>query len=691
MKDNQQKKPVPRKEEQTNDTGKPVTQQEEMQRRQSAPQPTMQDAAAQIYATERANAVVGAASKMADNAMNGFYALEQVIGREQIQEARYTMQKYKEGKANLEQKIIENEQWYKLRNWECMRKGKTKTEQVEPVSGWLFSSIANKHGDAMDNYPSPNILPREEGDKAEAEMLTSIIPVILEQNNFEETYDLVVDDKLKGGTGVYGVFWDSSKLNGLGDISIEQQDILSLFWEPGITDIQKSRHFFHVKLVDNEQLEAEFPQLQGRLSSSAVDVSKYLYDDTVDTTTKSAVIDWYYKKRNGKRTILHYCKFCNDEVLFATENEPKKYPNGWYDHGLYPFVFDPLFRMKGTPCGFGYIDIAKSAQEYIDRGNQAILQNMLANAKPRHFIRTDGAVNEAEYADMTKDFVHVDGNLGQDSILPIQGKPLNYVYVNVIKDKIDELKETTGNRDVSTGGTTAGATAASAIAAMQEAGSKLSRDNNKSSFRSYRKLNLMVVELIRQFYDLPRCFRIMGENGAARFIQYSNAGIQPQRLGVEYGIDLGFRVPLFDIEITAQKQSPYSKMSQNEMALQFYSAGFFNPQMADQALACLDMMDFDRKQFIIQKVSQNGTMYQQLLVMQQQMLTLAQIVDQYEGTNLAQQIASGIMGGAPVTPTVGEKPEKVANNKSLGGEGSMGESGVTKNARKRVAQSTSPT
>lgn len=691
MKDKQQKQAVPRKEEQPKDTGKPVTQQEEMQRRQSAPRPTAQDAAARIYATERANAKVAAASEMADNAMNGFQALAQVIGREQIQEARRIMMEYKQGKANLEQKIIENEQWYKLRNWECMRKGKSKTEQVEPVSGWLFNSIANKHADAMDNFPSPNILPREEGDKQEAEMLTSIIPVILEQNNFEETYDLVVDDKLKGGTGVYGIFWDSSKLNGLGDISIEQQDILSLFWQPGITDIQKSLHFFHVKLVENEILEAEFPQLQGRLSSSAVDVSRYIYDDTVDTTTKSAVIDWYYKKRNGKRTILHYCKFCNDEVLFATENEPGKYPNGWYDHGMYPFVFDPLFRMKGTPCGFGYIDVAKSAQEYIDRGNQAILQNMLANAKPRHFIRSDGSVNEAEYADMTKDFVHVDGNLGQDSILPIQGKPLNYVYVNVIKDKVDELKETTGNRDVSTGGTTAGATAASAIAAMQEAGSKLSRDNNKSSYRSYRKLVLMTVELIRQFYDLPRCFRIMGNNGAARYVQYSNANIQPQHLGVEYGIDLGFRVPLFDVAISAQRQSPYSKMSQNEMALQFYSAGFFNPQMADQALACLDMMDFDRKQFIMQKVSQNGTMYQQMLMMQQQMLMLAQMVDQDRGTNLAQQIASGIMGGAPVTPAEGEKPEKVASNKSLGGEGNKAESSVTKNARTRVAESTSPT
>lgn len=595
---------------------------------------------------------------------DGFSALAARIGVEQIREANNTLQKYKQGKANLEQRIIDNEQWYKLRHWECMR---DKKQQVQPTSAWLFNSLANKHADAMDNFPSPNILPREEGDKGEAEMLSSIIPVILEQNDFEETYDNVQDYRLKSGTGVYGIFWDNEKMNGLGDISILKADLINLFWEPGITDIQRSRHLFHVELADNDLLEQEYPQLRGKLSSSSIDLSKYVYDDTVDTSTKSAVVDWYYKKRQNGRNVLHYCKYVNDVVLFATENDPEMAERGWYDHGQYPFVFDPLFSMEGTPCGFGYIDVGKDTQAYIDRANQAIMQNMLANAKPRHFIRSDGSVNEAEYADITKDFIHVDGSLGQDSILPVQGKPLNNVYIEVLHDKIDELKETTGNRDISTGGTTSGVTAASAIAAMQEAGSKLSRDHNKASYRAFRKVVLMVIELIRQFYDLPRCFRIMGENGTARFVEYSNANLQPQMQGIEMGVDMGYRLPLFDVEITAQKASPYSKMSQNELALQFFGAGFFNPQMSDQALACLEMMDFDRKQGIMQRIAQNGMMYKAAMMMMQQ------------------QMAPGVAGGT-------EEPaeETVEKTEALGGDGG-GEAANTKKARQRVADSTSPT
>ena len=121
---------------------------------------------------------------------------------------------------------------------------------------------------------SPNVLPREEGDKGEAEMLTSIIPVILDQNDFEETYDEVWGYKLKSGTGVYGVFWDSSKLNGLGDISIKKIDLINLFWQSGITDIQDSRNVFHVELADNDVLLGQYPQLMGKLSTATIDIAK---------------------------------------------------------------------------------------------------------------------------------------------------------------------------------------------------------------------------------------------------------------------------------------------------------------------------------------------------------------------------------------------------------------------------------
>jgi hypothetical protein len=661
-----------------------ISPEEQLARHQSAPRPTAQERARQIYAEQQ--------GKAGTNVVNGLAPLEggRKIDKKAIKEAADTLQRYKQGKANLEKRIVDNEQWYKLRHWECMRGEK---QDIQPASAWLLNAIENKHADAVDNYPSPNILPREAGDKAEAEMLTSIVPVILDHCDFEEVYSDAVRYKLKVGTSAYGVFWDKSKYNGLGDVSICRVDLINLFWESGISDIQKSRNVFHVELQDNDLLLEAYPQLSGKLGNPTLNVSKYIYDDTVDTTEKTPVVDWYYKKMVGGRTVLHYVKFANDEVLYASEDDPNYAERGWYDHGLYPFVFDTLFPVEGTPCGFGFIDVGKQAQEYIDRGDQAILKNMLFNAKPRYFYRADGSISPEDFADTEKELIPYTGTQGPDTLFPVQTNALSSIYYEVKQGKIEELKETTGNRDVSTGGTTSGVTAASGIAAMQEAGSKLSRDMSKASYRAFRQICNIVVELIRQFYDMPRKFRILGENGAAKYITYSNEGIVPQHQGYSLdGEDMGYSQPVFDIEITAQKQSAYSKMAQNELALQFYNAGFFNPQLADQALMCLDMMDFARKDTIMQKIAQNGTMYQRMMAMQQQMLMLGQMVDASRGGNavtqslLAQFGAQGggaMMGGA-VTPSL-------ESNEALGGDSSASEAPTTKKARQRVAESTDPT
>jgi hypothetical protein len=216
------------------------------------------------------------------------------IGPEEVRQAYQTLLKYRAGKKSLEQRVIENEQWYRLRHWENLRRGSSAA--VEPASAWLFNALAGKHADAMDNIPSPNILPREEGDRGEAEMLSSIIPVVLEQNDFEGTYSEIVDDKIRSGTGIYGVFWDSRKLGGLGDISIRCVDVLNLFWEPGISRLQDSRNVFHVELADIDVLEKQYPQAKGRLSGENGTIPRYICDDTVDTSEKCAVVDWYYKR-----------------------------------------------------------------------------------------------------------------------------------------------------------------------------------------------------------------------------------------------------------------------------------------------------------------------------------------------------------------------------------------------------------
>lgn len=612
------------------------------------------------------------------------------ITQETVALAEETLRKYKDGKANLENRIIENEQWWKLRHWETIRKNQAKgaNKEPEPTSAWLFNSLANKHADAMDNYPSASVLPREQSDNAAAEQLSEILPVIIEQNGYKKTYSAKWWYKLKQGSACEGVFWNPQKYNGLGDIEIKKIDLLNLFWEPGIENIQDSRNIFHVCLRDNDVLSQEYPQLKGKLGGKTIETSQYIYDDNIDTSEKSVVVDWYYKRLVGSRTVLHYCKFCNGEVLFASENDPQYAESGFYNHGKYPFVFDTLFPEEGSLVGFGYLDIMKDPQMQIDKYDQAFMQSAVAASRRRFFINAaSGKINEKEFLDVSNPFVHVDGRLGEDSIKEITMTPLNDIYVALRTNKIDELKETSGNRDFSQGSTTSGVTAASAIAALQEAGSKLSRDMIQTSYDSYEEVLYLCIELIRQFYDAPRSFRITGKSGEQEFVSYDNRAIQPEGERTEFGIDMSGRMPIFDIKVRAQRNNPFSRLSHNELALQFYSSGFFNPEMTDQALACIDMMDFEGKDSVVRKISQNGTLYEQLKTMQQQLMQMAQIVDAQNGTTIGSQMAASFSGGVPVA-SVGAGDGELKSN-SLG-ESRANEHATAENAREKAASAAEP-
>ena len=632
---------------------------------------------------------------MDEISMNGAKAPEamspmtQTIGAEQLKKFTQILEKYKAGRVQTEQRILAAENWWKLRNTtEEKKKSHIGADDgFTSKSGWLHNVIVSKHADAMEAYPEPIILPRETGDKGEAQKLSAIIPCILEQNGFEKTYSDAMWQKMKYGTGVYKIVWDASKLNGLGDISIERANLLNIYWEPGVTDIQKSRYFFHTELHDKDLLEERYPQLKDKLKGQSFLSTKFLYDDHVDTENKITVIEVYYHRGGA----LQYCKYVNDQVLYATENEQDMAQQGLYNHGKYPYVFDALYPIEGSPCGYGFVDICSSPQTEIDLLKTSFVKNAMVGATPRYFRRQDGGVNEEQFLDLSKPLVDVNGNLGEDSLRQIEFKALDSIYVNVLDRTIQELRETSGNTETSTGSSNSGVTAASAIAALQEASGKGSKDSTLSSYRAYGQIVDFCIELVRQFYDMPRQFRIVGQYGMERFVSYTNEGIQPQHQGMDFGNDMGFRLPVFDIKVSAQKKNAYTKVSQNELALQFFQMGFFNPQMTDQALMCLDIMDFDGKDEIMQKVAQNGTMYQKLIQYMQLSLTLAQIARPEIVPDLSQAVIQ-TMGGSPVAmggASMSADPTQLPESDNVSGL-KKGEHAIVEKARERSAESSQP-
>lgn len=628
---------------------------------------------------------------------------EQAIGLKQITKAREILAEYKRGKDYADSMIVENDQWYNNRfDLDPSQKGIDRVFR----SSWLFNNLTSKHADFMDNYPESTVLPREIGDKDTAKMLSSIIPAIFEQNKFRRVYDRNMWSKVKYGTAVYGVFWDPTALNGLGDIKITKASLLNIFYAPGVEDIQDSPNLFVINIQDNEQLLAMYPQLEGKLGQTAEgETKKFILDDTIDTKDKSCVIEWYYKKADTRgKTKLHYVKFCGDEVLYATENETQietdgmgnitRQPaaiTGLYDHGKYPYVFDVLFPQENRPSGVGYIDKLKDVQEQIDILNNAILINTKQSAVKRWIVSNDTKLNMEEFNDWTVPIVHTtDGSFNENTATEISSSTLPEIVIATVDRKIDELKETGANRDFSNGSTASGVTSGAAIAALQESGNKTSRDMIQQSFDAVEEITSIVIELIRQFYNNDRAFRILGENNQTEFVNFNNSGMVMQPETDIFGMTIGQRLPIFDIKIKAHKQNPFSRVANNQDMINFYSMGFFSPENADQSLACLEMMDMENKERLVEKIEQNGTMFEQIQQLTSIIIPMAQELDAMKGTNYLEQIAQmGVINPEqlqqmPSPDTATAEPKEMADD----GIEESGHPTVDK-ARERIRESTS--
>ena len=206
----------------------------------------------------------------------------------------------------------------------------------------------------------------------------------------------------------------------------------------------------------------------------------------------------------------------------------------------------------------------------------------------------------------------------------------------------------------------------------------------KASYRAYTDINYMVIELIRQFYNVQREFRITGDNGQPDYVTYSNQGIAPQVIPPAVpGGQEGYRKPVFDIIIKPEKSNPFSRMANNEMIKELFGMGFFNPELADQALAALSQMDFEGKDALIEKLDKNRTLLAMCQQLSQQLMAANQML---------YMVTGGRMGSLPTqeqqmaAQAAGQPRSAPAGGAGYTVDPTAGMSGAAKNATTSYGQ-----
>lgn len=539
-----------------------------------------------------------------------------VIGREQIDKAADLLTEWSRELEPFRNRIKDEEARYRRERNAATDAATAKRNAAQGVvggadpsnadGGQLFGAVEGRIADVVEQEPSMVVIPREPSDEQTAETLSMVAPVILNRANFSAAWAEVAEDKTKHGTAFWGVFWDPSKDSGLGEISVQRLPLENVIFEPGKKHIQDSSSLFVVAAWSREALRRAFPEV-GTADESPIDVTPFVPDSALHKEDKVLVVDWYYKVyQQGGRTVLHYCKFAAGTVLFASENDPQ-YADGWYKHGEYPVHADAMFRYSDSPTGFGLIEAGRREQDYIDRLDKSVLQAADEAARTRYFAKKSLGIDLSAYNNLDNRIVEVEGDIDEEKLRRIDAAKIDPAVVAVRERKTEELKETTFSLDVTRGASTGGVTAASAIAALQQAGGKGARRSINGSYTVIKGVFRQIVELIRQFYTTDHLFRVVLPNGMTEWVTLGGGALDTQM--VQSAACVYQRRPDFDIEVKASPEGMYSKLAQNELAKELFGAGVFRPDMAQQALLMLEMMDFPGVETVRKKISEQAKQY----------------------------------------------------------------------------------
>lgn len=517
------------------------------------------------------------------------------IKPEFVSKALKMLETYREQKEDTVQRVKDDIRIYRQ---EYAKIYDDEKKKVKAKTGFIFSAIENKVADFSENFPMANLLPREPSDEETAKTLTSIMPTVLDVAGFKKIYKEHTRQKVKKGTGIYGVFWNSEKE----DIEIKELDFMSVYVDMNVRDIQESEFLFITEAVSNDFLTRLYPKAKELFTGDA-SVLGYGTDKERKTMYgKSEITDCYYKKTDGS---LHLMKLKGSDVIEATE-DIEGYEKGIYRHGKFPVVFDNMYPDDDSPFGFGIIDIIKNPQKYIDDIDAMILKNGYLSGNPKTLLKRGSGINIDDLKDIEKEIIEV-STLDENTIRELKTNPLPQQIISYRQNKILELKEVAGNRDFQQGGVSGGVTSGNAITALQEAGDKLSRSQIDDSYDAYKELITQIIELMREFYDKERVYRITNEVGHTEFKIFSNRllfGEEPEKdaFGFEKGTKL--RNVYFDISVIPQRQNVYKRETNNQVIIQLYQMGLLAPQNAEVAILVLKAMNFDGRDSLIQSLEE---------------------------------------------------------------------------------------
>ena len=548
---------------------------------------------------------------------------EPVEGGDEFVGAVYALyDQFRQDKFDAEWKRLdENTKIYDGDHWSTFGMDNPENQLLpRPSIPTITSAIENLKADYNDEFPEAVIEKESVHSERLAKILTTIIREELDICGFEQAFDDKVHELLQDGWGCWEVGYDPDMNEGLGGSYIRYVMNKNFMCDPHVRDIQDGRACFKIDAKPKYWFKQHYPDKYAFMTGDdgEKDVN---HANKTDRTRPSddktlMLLECWVRLYNAdtRRHEIHFVKVAGHQLL---ENSAEEYPDGYYAHGMYPFIVTALFPQRGTALGIGLVDIFKDAQRYSDKALQIVLTNLYRASKGRLLIDKNYLDNVNDALDFTKDVIYMKGNL-QNAYAWQQPQPLPNTAFTSIDFLTGTIKNESGTNDQSRGQTGAGVTAASAITALQTAATKRSRMGAQRLQFSFRRAINMLLAVLREKSIVPRTIEITMD-GNVESVSFDRKWYDEQMKKSD-----GTTVVPF-IKVKSARQTRYNIMAHNELVLQMMQV----TQGQTDPVIMLEAFESDNKEAILDTIRK--AQHEGMLNLQKQNAELAEAVKQLSG------------------------------------------------------------
>ena len=434
---------------------------------------------------------------------------EAFMTEEEIKRIDYYLTKFDEGKADMENNLVE---WNEIH---LLYKGEREADYEDAINAYVNVMLPNIEGQVA-SMTDTNITATCKGkglsDQKFASTADPIISLIMKESKIKKKVKRSARRYLLLGEAYVMAYWDADAFDGFGIAKLKTPANTKIIVDKNIKDIDDLQEAEYI-MVDEGLTSIDWARRKfGEETAAMITTgnSRPDFDGSRgdDETSFSMITVW---TRNNDAQVLERLQFSYCGVLLSTtpkeQRKPPAEPFYTYVFNRYPIFGTGLYPIEDSYHRFGDGKVLKPIQELINKLYDEIVLAIKFSSHGRTYSDPAAMVNPDEFAESDPSKLILAKN-PNDYIKTTMGTGVNQIVFNLLEQLFAKVQEATRFSSLMTGNRTGESmTATQAGIQMQQGNAGI--DDKKSDLSGiFSEALSYCLGLCLQFWDTGKALRV---------------------------------------------------------------------------------------------------------------------------------------------------------------------------------------